>query len=112
MPVTIPCSPLGRATAAQSILRSSTLPGAWSFFSPTDPCPVSVSRDAITKKTLNVRDEKIASKHKHDEAELRHRRRDAMITEQVLHELGRPPGLHAVQVRHLWADCLRVNVML
>ena len=37
---------------------------------------------------------------------------DAVIAEQVLHALGRPPNLHAVQVRPLWANRVRVNVLL
>ena len=34
----------------------------------------------------------------------------AIIGEQVMHILGRPDGLHRVQVRELWEDCYRVNV--
>ena len=34
----------------------------------------------------------------------------AIIREQVLHILGRPDGLHRVQVRKLWDDRYRVNV--
>jgi hypothetical protein len=37
---------------------------------------------------------------------------DDVIVEQVLHALGRPPNLHAVQVRPLWLDRVRVNVLL
>ena len=36
---------------------------------------------------------------------------DALIGEQVLHLLGEPEGLHLVQVRPLWKDHYRVNVL-
>lgn len=34
------------------------------------------------------------------------------IGEQVLRALGRPPNLHAVQVRSLWGKFYRVNVLV
>jgi hypothetical protein len=34
------------------------------------------------------------------------------IRQQVLETLGTPPGWHAVQVRPLWADYFRVNVLV
>jgi len=36
----------------------------------------------------------------------------AVIGEQVLHILGQPALLHRVQVRHLWDDHFRVNVLV
>jgi hypothetical protein len=35
-----------------------------------------------------------------------------LIGEQVLHLLGRPPGLFGVQVRPLWNNYYRVNVFV
>lgn len=37
---------------------------------------------------------------------------DALIGEQVIHSLGEPNGLQRVQVRHLWSDHYRVNVLV
>ena len=36
----------------------------------------------------------------------------ALIREQVIHTLGEPAGLHKVQVRRLWEDHYRVNVLV
>jgi hypothetical protein len=36
----------------------------------------------------------------------------ALIGEWVLHTLGRPGGLYCVQVRHLWEDHYRVNILV
>src|SRR4051794_30864240 len=36
----------------------------------------------------------------------------AFLGEYVLRTLGRPPGLHDVQVRRLWQDHYRVNVLV
>lgn len=33
-----------------------------------------------------------------------------VISGRVLRDLGRPPDLQRVQVRHLWEGCYRVNV--
>jgi hypothetical protein len=35
-----------------------------------------------------------------------------LIEEQVIHRLGKPDGLYKVQVRKLWEDHYRVNVLL
>jgi len=37
---------------------------------------------------------------------------NALIGEQVIHTLGRPDGLHDLQVRRLWEDHYRVNVFI
>jgi hypothetical protein len=37
---------------------------------------------------------------------------NAVIGKQVIHALGEPGGRHQVQVRHLWNDCYRVNVLV
>ena len=34
-----------------------------------------------------------------------------LIEEQVIHRLGKPVGLHKLQVRRLWEDHYRVNVL-
>jgi hypothetical protein len=36
----------------------------------------------------------------------------ALIKEQVLHRLGDPDGLRDVQVRRLWEDRYRVNIVI
>ena len=36
----------------------------------------------------------------------------AVIRNRVIHTLGQPGDLHLVQVRHLWEDCYRVNVLV
>jgi hypothetical protein len=36
----------------------------------------------------------------------------ALIGERVLHTLGEPVGLYQMQVRHLWGDRFRVNVLI
>jgi hypothetical protein len=41
-----------------------------------------------------------------------HREQDAAIGNRVIKELGQPPSLHQVQVRHLWKDHYRVNVFV
>jgi hypothetical protein len=38
--------------------------------------------------------------------------RKAVIGKHVIHTLGQPGDLHAVQVRHLWEDHYRVNVFV
>ena len=35
-----------------------------------------------------------------------------LIEEQVIHRLGKPDGLRKVQVRRLWEDHYRVNVLI
>jgi hypothetical protein len=40
------------------------------------------------------------------------RLRSATIGQHILHGLGQPGGLHAVQVRWLWGDHFRVNVLV
>jgi uncharacterized membrane protein len=49
----------------------------------------------------------------HKDAE-RHMReaQNALIEEQVVHTLGKPDGLHELQVRRLWEDHYRVNVFI
>jgi hypothetical protein len=36
----------------------------------------------------------------------------AAIGKRVIHTLGKPGDLHLVQVRHLWEDHFRVNVLV
>ena len=49
--------------------------------------------------------DKKLEKHKGDTLKL-------LIGEQVLHTLGKPDGLYDVQVRRLWEDRYRVNVVI
>jgi hypothetical protein len=49
--------------------------------------------------------------HKEIERHFRETQR-ALIREQVIHTLGEPAGLHKVQVRRLWEDHYRVNVLV
>jgi hypothetical protein len=49
-----------------------------------------------------------AHEHRHEEAEQLH----GIIGQLILDLLGRPPNLHRLQVRHLWADRYRVNVLV
>src|SRR5262245_3484340 len=37
---------------------------------------------------------------------------EAAVRDNVLSELGSPPGLQRVQVRRLWGGCYRVNVFV
>jgi hypothetical protein len=37
---------------------------------------------------------------------------EAAVRGSVMSELGRPPGLHRVQVRRVWGDRYRVNVFV
>ena len=52
-----------------------------------------------------------AERGKEDEGQARDRLH-LMIAERVIQALGEPDGLHRVQVRHLWADYYRVNVLV
>jgi hypothetical protein len=49
----------------------------------------------------------------HKENEQRKREtQNGLIGAQVIHTLGKPDGLHALQVRRLWEDHYRVNVFI
>ena len=37
---------------------------------------------------------------------------NALIAEQVIHLLGKPEDLHQVQVRKLWGNYIRVNILI
>jgi hypothetical protein len=55
--------------------------------------------------------------NEHDELQAGQEKRErqllnAAIGNRVLHTLGRPASLHAVQVRRLWDDHYRVNVLV
>jgi hypothetical protein len=65
----------------------------------------------MKSKTLNVRDEEKKPNPQHDEQQVQ-QSLNAVIGEQVMHALGKPPNLYAVQVRNLWLDNLRVNVLV
>jgi hypothetical protein len=36
----------------------------------------------------------------------------ALIGDKVIHALGKPNGLQRVQVRQLWGECYRVNILI
>ena len=52
--------------------------------------------------------------HKQDKDLEQHQRetQNALIGEHVIHTLGEPDGLHKVDVRPLWGDHYRVNVLI
>jgi hypothetical protein len=56
----------------------------------------------------------MSTKQEHDESQQGKERegRNARIRQRVIHTLGQPDGLHAVQVRPLWGDHYRVNVLV
>ncbi len=51
--------------------------------------------------------------NQHTDRETQERQqRNASIGKHVIHTLGQPEGLHRVQVRQLWEDHYRVNVLV
>jgi hypothetical protein len=53
-----------------------------------------------------------ADKQSKDQEKQGRAERKALIAKQVLFSLGRPQHLHRVQVRSLWEDHYRVNVLV
>jgi hypothetical protein len=51
------------------------------------------------------------NQHREQEKQTRQQRKTA-IGKQVIHNLGQPGQLHGVQVRHLWGDHYRVNILV
>ena len=51
------------------------------------------------------------NQHREQEKQTRQQRQTA-IGKQVIHNLGQPGQLHGVQVRHLWEDHYRVNILV
>jgi hypothetical protein len=52
-------------------------------------------------------------REQHRDKEVQEREKlDALIRERVIRALGRPSGPHRVQVRRLWEDYYRVNVLI
>ena len=49
------------------------------------------------------------SQHRENQAR---QQRKSVIGKQVIHTLGKPSHLHGVQVRHLWEDHYRVNILV
>jgi len=47
-----------------------------------------------------------------DESRHACRRRKVLISKHVIHAVGRPRNLHRLQVRHLWEDHYRVNILV
>jgi hypothetical protein len=52
------------------------------------------------------------SKKPADQEKQERQRLDAVIGKHVLHALGQPGNLHRVQVRRLWNEHYRVNVLV
>jgi len=52
-----------------------------------------------------------AEQHR-DREKLEGQQRDALIGKNVLRALGQPTNLHMVQVRRLWEDQYRVNILV
>jgi len=52
------------------------------------------------------------SKKPADQEKQERQRLDAVIGKHVLHALGQPGNLHLVQVRRLWNEHYRVNVLV
>ena len=51
------------------------------------------------------------NQHRDQEKQSRQQRK-SVIGKQVIHTLGQPGQLHGVQVRHLWEDHYRVNILV
>jgi hypothetical protein len=51
-------------------------------------------------------------KQRTDRGQQECQQRYAVIGKHVIHALGQPPDLHRVQVRPLWEDHYRVNVLV
>ena len=51
------------------------------------------------------------NQHRDREKQARQERK-TVIGKQVIHTLGQPSHLHGVQVRHLWEDHYRVNILV
>ena len=57
--------------------------------------------------TTKQQDQQLADQEKQERQQL-----SAAIGKQVMRTLGQPGDLHSVQVRHLWEDHYRVNVLV
>jgi hypothetical protein len=51
------------------------------------------------------------NQHRDQDKQSRQQRK-TVIGKQVIHTLGQPCHLHGVQVRHLWQDHYRVNILV
>ena len=58
---------------------------------------------------MSNREERERDEHQEQQAR---ESRNARIGQRVIHALGQPDGLRAVQVRRLWEDHYRVNVLV
>lgn len=54
--------------------------------------------------TAEQREQQELKQHKRE-------RMDAFIGEQIIHTLGKPTDLLKVQIKRLWENCYRVNVL-
>ena len=57
--------------------------------------------------TTKQQDQQLADQEKQERQQL-----SAAISKQVMRTLGQPGDLHSVQVRYLWDDHYRVNVLV
>jgi hypothetical protein len=63
--------------------------------------------DFLERARATQQQDKAAHELRHEEAQRLH----GTIGQHVLDMLGSPPRLHRLQIRHLWADRYRVNVL-
>jgi len=61
------------------------------------------------EKTMSTQQE--YNLHREQEKQARQERKN-VIGKYVIHTLGQPGHLHGVQVRHLWEDHYRVNILV
>jgi hypothetical protein len=71
------------------------------------PCSHVPSHDLDETMSTQQQD----NQHRDQEKQSRQQRKTA-IGKQVIHTLGQPGHLHGVQVRHLWEDHYRVNILV
>ena len=55
--------------------------------------------------TAEQREQRELKQHKHEMM-------DSFIEEQIMHTLGKPSNLLKVQIKRLWENCYRVNVLI
>jgi hypothetical protein len=78
------------------------------FSSPARSIELIVPITILERAMATQQQDKAVPKQGHQEAEQLY----GLIGQHVLDMLGRPPDLHRLQVRPLWADCYRVNVLV
>ena len=61
---------------------------------------------------MSTKEQSKQDKQEAEQSQQARQRLTAIIGRQVMRGLGQPGDLHRVQVRHLWQDCYRVNVVV